>query len=137
MYIGRCKCYAVLYKEFKHLCILVLAGVPGTNLWILRYGCTLIRVFCFRGVFSPSFSLLSTFSLSTITRSSRLILYISCLSQRVILFSKRLVCFVCLLLVGGLYQRPKCGQVLLYICLHFCGNRFFSFLHVFMGIFCC
>lgn len=56
VYIGRCKCYAVLYKEFKHLCILVLAGVPGTNLWTLRYGCTLIRVFCFWSVFFTKFS---------------------------------------------------------------------------------
>lgn len=69
----------------------------------------------------------STFSLSTITRCSGLILYISCLSQRIILFPKSLVCFVCLLLVGRLYQRPKCGHYFYYIYAYTFVATFFLF----------
>lgn len=39
--------------------------------------------------------------------------------------SKRLVCFVCLLLVGGLILETQNGQVLLYICFTLCSKTVF------------
>lgn len=120
MCIGRCKCYAVLYKEFEHLWILVLAEVPGTNLWIPRHGCTLIRVFCF-GVF---FSLQHFFTFYHHKMLRAHLVYILPQPKNHPLFQESRLFRLSFVSWQTMLETKMWALLLLYICLHFCGNFF-------------